>query len=99
MRASCRQEAKRNPRAAAAVCRVELKVVPIVRGKRKLLGWEEAPLVVTGTGLVSAAGAGVTALERCLESGESRLGPLDDGRAARPSPWGWNRLDPGWVGG
>jgi 3-oxoacyl-[acyl-carrier-protein] synthase II len=58
--------------------------------------------VVTGTGLVTAAGAGMAAFESCIDAGESRLKPFADGRGGgggAPSSWGWNRLGPEWIGG
>jgi 3-oxoacyl-[acyl-carrier-protein] synthase II len=49
----------------------------VLQNHRHLLGGLRAPLAVTGLGVVTAAGAGIEALERSLSSRASHLGPID----------------------
>ncbi|MBI4603800.1 MAG: hypothetical protein HY721_17735 [Planctomycetes bacterium] len=67
-------------------------------GRRSRLGGAAGPLCVTGAGLVSAAGRGLAALERALESGRSLLGPLRQGSGGPGGAWGHGRFDAGRHG-
>jgi 3-oxoacyl-(acyl-carrier-protein) synthase len=71
-----------------------------VRSKKNLLGGASAPLVVTGAGLVTAAGRGVEVFREALSAGKSFLEPLaDEGPRAKEGPRARQRFDPGSFGG